>query len=350
MNQPPAPTAPSYQGINNRAAAMPAGAYVSSVPVAAPVQHAMLAVPAPPLYADALSCLVAVPGLYVRERINLLEIMTGFETENTFDASLWNPEGHLPHEPEQGKGAPAFVMKEVSDCCQRQFCGPRRAFSIAMVPSTPMLATYRPDLTSRASMFAHPDALIFNRPFSWACCCFCRPKVHLAHNTLGRFATITNPCRCCRYEFDVHAAAVGDGDETPVSPTVAGENGAKWYVVSGSMCQPGAICFCPPCCCGGACSRIVLHVYDASDTELKKPIGEVARVFPGWIVSAVSQASTYTIAFPQGSHEHGLRRAALAAAMLLMNYLFAEKKKSRDDGLAAGGNGVGAGDYGSSSY
>lgn len=47
-------------------------------------------------------------------------VLTGCETENTFDVSMWNPNGHLPHEANAGKGAQAFVMKEVSDCFQRQ--------------------------------------------------------------------------------------------------------------------------------------------------------------------------------------------------------------------------------------
>jgi hypothetical protein len=280
-----------------------------------------------PLYPDTLATLVQVPGLFVKERVNFLEVLTGFEVENTFDVSLWNPQAGPPDEPEMGKGAPAFTMKEVSDCCQRQFCGHRRAFSIAMVPSTPMIGTYHPGLESRATMFSHPDALVFNRPFSWQCCCLCRPQVFVSHNTLGRFATISNPCKICAFHFDVHAATADDGGETPVSPTVAGENGAKWYTVSGTMCQPGAFCLCP---CA-PCRRIVLEVYDGKDVAMATPVGEIARVFPGCLQSLVSQASSYTISFPGGQHEHGLRRASLAAAVLLMNYLFAEEKKRRDN-------------------
>lgn len=59
----------------------------------------------------------------------------------TVDVNIWNPAGHPPHEAEAGKGANAFVMKEVSDCCQRQFCGHRRTFSIAMVPASPLIGT-----------------------------------------------------------------------------------------------------------------------------------------------------------------------------------------------------------------
>ena len=182
-------------------------------------------------------------------------------------------------------------------------------------------------------MFGHPDAIIFNRPFSWQCCCLCRPRVFLAHNKLGRFATITNPCRLCAFEFDIHAAAAEDGGETAGSSTVAGENGAKWYTVSGTCCQPGAFCLCP---CG-PCRRIVLQVSDGKDEERRAPVGAIARVVPGCLTSLVSQASSYTISFPQGQHEHGLRRASLTAAVMLMNYVFAEEKKNKNDGGGGGG-------------
>lgn len=43
-----------------------------------------------------------------------------------------------------------------------------------MVPSAPIIGTYHPGLESRATMFAHPDALVFDRPFSLQCYCMCR--------------------------------------------------------------------------------------------------------------------------------------------------------------------------------
>ena len=58
---------------------------------------------------------------------------------NAFDVRIWNPAGHAPHEATAGTGAQAWVMKEVLDSCQRKYCGNRRAFSIAMVPSSPIV-------------------------------------------------------------------------------------------------------------------------------------------------------------------------------------------------------------------
>lgn len=63
-------------------------------------------------------------------------------------------------------------------------------------------------------------------------------------------------------------------------------------------------------------------MYDGADTRMAKPIGEVAKVYPGIIEDLLSDASSYTVAFPGGQTEHGLRRAGLTGAVLLMNYLF----------------------------
>jgi hypothetical protein len=104
----------------------------------------------------------------------MLEVLTDYQTENTFNVSLWNPAVGPVDQPRAGKGADAFVIKEVSSCCQRQFCGPNRAFDIAMVPSSPLIATFHPGLENRETMFRHPDALVMRRPFTCTCCCYNR--------------------------------------------------------------------------------------------------------------------------------------------------------------------------------
>ena len=104
------------------------------------------------------------------------------------------------------------------------------------------------------------------------------------------------------------------------------------------MCQPGAFCLCP---CA-PCRRIVLEVYDGKDEAMATPVGEIARVFPGCLQAMVSQASSYTISFPGGQHEHGLRRASLAAAVLLLNYLFVRARRRGCLLLAGGGRSAAA--------
>ena len=47
------------------------------------------------------------------------------------------------------------------------------------------------------------------------------------------------------------------------------------------------------------------QVFDGSDKELSKPLGEVAKVWPGLIAAGFSDASSYTVAFPPGQVRGG---------------------------------------------
>lgn len=149
------------------AAVVPGGAIMTS---GAPGAH----------YENSLDVLARSRGLYIKEKIRLLEVLTDFQQENTFKGFLWEPTAGPVDQPKMGKGAEVFTLKEVSSCCQRQFCGRLRAFDVAMVPSTPLTRTFHPGLENRDTMFAHPDALIMNRPFRCTMCCFNRPKLCVA--------------------------------------------------------------------------------------------------------------------------------------------------------------------------
>jgi len=56
--------------------------------------------------------------------------------ESRYTAQTWYPDRGATRV-KDGEGPLAFNLKERSSCLQRQFCGPARAFKIAMVPATP---------------------------------------------------------------------------------------------------------------------------------------------------------------------------------------------------------------------
>ena len=103
------------------------------------------------------------------------------------------------------------------------------------------------------------------------------------------------------------------------------EAGAKWYTVHGTVCQPGVFCFCP---CG-ECARVRFRIYDASDTELTRPVGEVARVFPGCCKAMATEADTFTVTFPTDGSP--VKRASLISAVILMNYLFYDRRNDNNN-------------------
>lgn len=333
--------------------------------VAMVMPNMMGAMPAVPTYADIFDVMLKNKGLFVKERVSLLEVLTGWTTEKTFDVNAWDPALGATRVRE-GKGMELLRMKEVSSCCQRVFCGNMREFEVGIVPASPAIGTFHPGLESRDTMFAHPvrwpamgvagtgaarrrthlhstrspppkptlqDALVVRRPFRCTFCCFNRPVVYMKHNTIGRFATVTNPCTICSYEFDIHAAKADDGGEGAVAAGVTGEGGALWYKVHGTMCQPAAFCFCP---CG-ECARLRLQVYDGGDADRARPIGEVARVFPGCCEAEFTNADTFTLAMPADASP--VKRASLVSAVILLNYVAFESKKKNQNNNSSGGGG-----------
>ena len=147
----------------------------------------------------------------------------------------------------------------------------------------------------------------------------------MSHNTAGRFATVTNPCAIFSHVFDIKAATESDGPGLPpVNPLIAAHGGRKWYTINGSLCQPGAFCPLP----FGECARFRMQIYENDDYT--KPIGEVARVFPGCLRSIGQFGDDFTIHFPEHEQDQ-LKRASLVSAVILLNYLFYERKQQNNN-------------------
>lgn len=137
-------------------------------------------------------------------QINLIEAFTGCEMESAYTAYVFDPAAGAT-DAQRGKGPEAFQIREHSDCLARQCCGPARPFTIDIVPSVPVIGTFRP--ITRETFHTHPDALHLERPFRCTLCCLWRPVVYMSQRSTGRFATITNPCTR-EWGYDARADAV----------------------------------------------------------------------------------------------------------------------------------------------
>ncbi len=82
-----------------------------------------------------------------------------------------------------------------------------------------------------------------------------------------------------------------------------------------------------------------MQVYEGADTELTRPIGEVSRVFPGCCTNAFTNADQFSVSFP--TEPDMLKRASLVSSVVLLNYLFFEKRKSHKDHHGGGDGGDG---------
>jgi len=72
---------------------------------------------------NGMDVLAAVPAVFLKQKVETLEAMTGFETENRYKIKEYFPTTNH-------KGRDLFKAKEDSDCCARQFCGPSRPFTL----------------------------------------------------------------------------------------------------------------------------------------------------------------------------------------------------------------------------
>jgi len=98
-------------------------------------------------------------GIKVKQKRDLTEILTGCEMENKY--KIFREKGDSGYYEDDE----FFMAREESECCQRQCCGSRRSFKIH----------FEHDDRSDDPSIKGRDFLLANRPFTWACCCLCRP-------------------------------------------------------------------------------------------------------------------------------------------------------------------------------
>lgn len=143
-------------------------------------------------------------------------------------------------------GNELFYAVETSSCLQRHLrlcCGDCASWHVEIVSTENGLSQ---------------EAFLLERPWTWTCCCFNRPRVQVKlAKTSTLIGSIVDPCTCCALmRFSVKDA---DGNDVAVAEP--------------GCCQWGLCCPCP---CG-PCSRIQLTIKDAHG----KQAGSVNRQIPG---------------------------------------------------------------------
>lgn len=287
---------------------------------------------------DVLTTLVQIPGIYLAQSIDLLEMLTGCERVNRYKIQPWDPKRGQERVSDGILAPPFMKMKEQSECLQRQFCGPMRAFNMSLYPYAE--GQYPPQ---GADIFHLPGAVILERP--WRCTmggwpCF-RPVMRVRHATVGYIGEIRQPS--CgpffNFHFDVFAPSRGEGSEDMMPgvplhthPSRMGElPGAKWYTIKGDLLQVGMFCFFPLM---KACKVIKFNIYDATDIEHTRPIGHINKVYKDFCTSMLADADSYTIDFPQTANE--VQRATLIAAAILIDFRMFERGQEDQNGGGGG--------------
>ena len=277
---------------------------------AAPPAPQMMMAQAPP---DAgLGFLGSIDGLYIQQRVEMLEALTACETKNRYHitpipagaipdpARGTLPESWLQHFRAQNEFAPLLKAKEESECCQRQCCTPIRKFDMAFKDG------------------AGQTFFSIHRPFkcSIPCpCCLVSPQELTLYDAAGvPAARAEEEFKCCWPCTRQFTAETFDAPGAPAN--------VLFHVRAGEIYSSrGNNCLAPSCC-----NRDYdMDVMDASESVV---VGHVANVFPGCNCGGVTERSNLVLRFPPNATPK--QRAALVASTFLVEFAHFEMRRSQN--------------------
>ena len=229
-------------------------------------------------YSTHLDIMNQFGGLFVQQKIEMLEAFTGFETENKYEVYLTGPDCV--------RGAtqqPYFIAKEHSECCERQCCGSARSFNMTIEA---------PDGQS---------VLLLQRPFTCTIWCFNRPRMTIVDANNNKIGTVLSPFECCGDKF-----------------TILDHNDNPMLSIHGDCCQWGKCCMCP----AGPCREIT---YDITNPETGST-GYIKKVWSGAVKELFTDADSFCLSFPADSTIY--QKILLLGAVFLVDFLFFENNDS----------------------
>lgn len=208
-----------------------------------------------------LAYLAQVDQLLVQQKVEMLEVFSGFETQNKYTVK-------------NSMGQRVFFVAEQSDCCTRQCCGPIRPFDMKIM-----------DETQR-------EVIHLSRPLNGQGCC----------------------CPCCLQELEVivDGQPIGRVKEqwTFLYPklTVHRPDGTHVLTIGGQLC---------PCSC---CDDVVFPVYTADGS---REVGRITKHWTGFCKEAFTDADNMSVTFPMDLETN--MKATLLGALFLVEFMFFER-------------------------
>lgn len=231
--------------------------------------------------------LESVPGIYIKQKFELLEAITGCETKNKYYVFERSRDG--------GKFGNKFLKcKESSGWCVRNcLSGDCRPFKM------------------RCHNLWNNDQVCLEmvRECQCSCLCFNRPKMDVYYTENGAYlylGKVVDDFDCCNYSFSVYD-----------------NQGIKIYHIEAKCCQCGIWCQCP---CD-SCERIEFQFY-AGDKRMQYP-ENIKKTGNGCLKNTIGDADNFSIPYPSDAPvEH---RSLLMAAALLIDYRMFENKSGGNE-------------------
>lgn len=231
-----------------------------------------------------------VPGIYVKQKTEWLEIFSGCETENIYKVYACDVSGRK-------EGHPLFKCLEKSGCVERQCLpGDCRNFSLEVAH----------DSEGRLGLDGHIFIEI-KRPFKFTFFCFQRPYIEITFKENGGNLYIGKVV----HNFDIFN----------MNLSVFDKNGNLKYNIRGSIFQIGLMNY-KGCMCRG-CQQAFCFIYD----KRKEIVGIIEKRGKGF-KSLISDSDNFSVLFPIKStlEDRGL---ILAATLFLDFRYFETSEKTR---------------------
>ncbi|CAM4598883.1 unnamed protein product [Lepidochelys olivacea] len=226
--------------------------------------------PAPP---PTLNCspgleyLSQIDQILVHQQIELLEVLTGFETNNKYEIK-------------NSLGQRVYFAAEENDCCTRNCCGPSRSFTIRIIDNMGQ------------------EVITLQRPLRCSACC----------------------CPCCLQELEVQAppgTPVGYIKQNwhPCLPKFTIQNEAKIDVFK--IIGPCVVCSC--------CEDINFEVKSMDESSV---IGRISKQWSGFVREAFTDADNFGIQFPLDLDVK--MKAVMIGACFLIDFMFFEQTGNKN--------------------
>ncbi|KAF7243250.1 Phospholipid scramblase 2 [Varanus komodoensis] len=257
----------AYQGYPGTYGAPP----VHGQPNAAPGIMWMPAPPPVPNCPPGLEYLSQIDQILIHQQIELLEVITGFETCNKYEIK-------------NSLGQRVYFAAEVNDCCTLNCCGPSRPFTMKIVDNLGQ------------------EVIELIRPLRCAHCC----------------------CPCCLQELEVHAPPgrpVGYIKQLwdPCLPKFAIRNEAQEDIFK--IVGPCIVCSC--------CEDINFEVKSIDE---KNVVGRISKQWTGFVREAFTDADNFGIQFP-GDLDVKMKAVMLGACFLIDFMFFEHSGQNRRQGI-----------------
>lgn len=208
-----------------------------------------------------LEYLTTVSSLFVQQKIEMLELITGFETENKY--TIKNQSGEK-----------IYYAKEQSECCERQCCGPLRSFDLKIMDA------------------GKNEIIHLNRPLACDSCCFpcCLQTMEVSAPPGNLIGTIEQQWSFWTPKF-VIKDAVGN-----IVLRIKG-----------------------PCCTFGLCTDVNFKVL-SKDGEVQ--VGKISKKWSGTAREYFTDADFFGVSFPMSLDVK--MKAVMLGAVFLIDMMYFE--------------------------